>query len=205
MSRAIVFDCEFAAIEGSERRFWWGPQDPDPVAVQIGAVCLGLDADFDISDTFSCFIQPVDRRGQRQDIDPFLTDLAGISPTDVLRDGLPLITALEEFDRFSGGANFWSWGKDELNLIGISCYASGVTAPIPATRFGNACSLRLAAGMAYDDIQRTRSGRLAAFFGLEYERIRDHDALDDAWSVAVTLQTLLRQGKLTARDFRLPG
>jgi hypothetical protein len=33
-------------------------------------------------------------------------------------------------DRFSEGARFWSWGKDELNMVAISCYVAGIPAPI---------------------------------------------------------------------------
>ncbi len=48
------------------------------------------------------------------------------------------------------------------------------------------------------------SGRLAEYFGLETSDGRQHDALDDAMSVAVSLQHLLRNEKLTAEDFALP-
>jgi len=42
MKTAIVFDCEFLCIQGSQSRFWCAAHDPDPVIAQIGAVKLGL-------------------------------------------------------------------------------------------------------------------------------------------------------------------
>ncbi|MGO7565672.1 exonuclease, partial [Rhizobium johnstonii] len=49
-------------------------------------------------------------------------------------------------DIFSGGARFWSWGKDELNMLAISCYVAGIHPSIPARRFDNAVKLLVAAG-----------------------------------------------------------
>ena len=42
MKTAIIFDCEFLCLEGSQRRFWCAAHDPDPVIAEIGAVKLGL-------------------------------------------------------------------------------------------------------------------------------------------------------------------
>lgn len=49
MKKAIIFDCEFLCLEGSQRRFWCAAHDPDPVIAQIGAVRLGLEGDFPLS------------------------------------------------------------------------------------------------------------------------------------------------------------
>lgn len=198
---AVVFDCEFNVVEGAQRRFWCGPYDPDPVVVQIGAVALSLDDGFDIRDTLRLHVRAVDRRGAPIVVDPFLTKLTGVTRGDLDGDGVSLSEALAQLDRFSGSAPLWSWGKDELNLLAISCYIAGIAPPIPATRFGNACRLLLAAGMPYADIQRTRSNDLGAYFGLADTGRQAHDALNDALSVAEVLRHLLRTGKLTSRDF----
>jgi len=201
--RAVIFDCEFAAIEGSLGRFWCGPADPDPVLVQVGAAKLALTGDFAVLETYRRFVQPVSRTGGRFAIDPFLTALTGISQADIDQDGVPLQTALAEFDRFSEGGVLWSWGKDELFALAVSCFVAGFAPPIPATRFGNACALLLAAGMPAADLSRTRSSGLAAYYNIDLPELRAHDALDDALSVALTLQHLLRQGKLTPAAFDL--
>ena len=58
MKTAILFDCEFLCLEGSQRRFWCAAHDPDPVVVQIGAVKLGLEGDFPLLDTYKAYVRP---------------------------------------------------------------------------------------------------------------------------------------------------
>ena len=85
--------------------------------------------------------------------------------------------------------------------MAISAYVAGIAPPVPVTRFGNACRLLLTAGMPYEDVTKTRSNALAAYFDLDTAHLRGHDAGDDAMSVALTLQHLLRQGRLRPSDF----
>ncbi|NBJ10308.1 3'-5' exonuclease family protein [Microvirga arsenatis] len=196
MKTAIIFDCEFLCIQGSQSRFWCAAHDPDPVIAQIGAVKLGLEGGFPLLDRFRAYVQPIDRFGNRYAIDPFFTHLTGITEENICTDGLPLQEALEDFDRFSAGVRFWSWGKDELNMVAISCYIAGIQWPIPAHRFDNAVKLFIGAGMPIEDIGRTPSNKLADYYGIEHTPLQGHDALDDALSVAYALQHLLKIGKL---------
>ncbi|TJV03748.1 MAG: exonuclease domain-containing protein [Mesorhizobium sp.] len=196
MKTAIIFDCEFLCLEGSQRRFWCAAHDPDPVIAQIGAAKLGLEGDFPLLGTHKAYIRPVDRFGQRYVLDPFFTKLTGVTEEDVETKGVELGAALAEIDRFSGGARFWSWGKDELNMIAISCYVAGIQPSIPATRFDNAVKLLIAAGMPIEDLARTPSNKLADYYGVEHPPLHGHDALDDALSLAYTLQHLMLTAKL---------
>jgi hypothetical protein len=111
-------------------------------------------------------------------------------------DGLPLAEALQRVAAFAGDARIWSWGKDELFAVAISCFVEGLPPPFPAARFGNASALLLAAGMPLAEAAATRSSQLAARFGLDHADLRAHDALDDARSIALALQHLLRQAAL---------
>jgi hypothetical protein len=201
MKTAIIFDCEFLCLEGSQRRFWCAAHDPDPVIAQIGAVKLGLEEDYPLLENFKAYVRPVDRFGGRYAIDPFFTMLTGITEERIEAEGVALGDALLAVDRFSGGARFWSWGKDELNMIAISCYVAGIDAPIPARRFDNAVKLLLAAGMPVEDLARTPSNRLADYYNVDHPPLQGHDALDDALSVSYTLQHLLRDGRLRAEVF----
>eukprot|EP01132_Coremiostelium_polycephalum_P008139 gene8139-10009_t len=196
MQTAIIFDCEFLCREGSQRRFWCAADDPDPVIAQIGAVKLGLEGDFPLLDTYRSHVQPVDRFGNRYALDPFFTKLTGITDETMEAEGVSLQDALAGVDRFSNGARFWSWGKDELNMVAISCYVAGIQPPIPAGRFDNAVKLLIAAGMPIEDLAKTPSNRLADYYRVKHPPLRGHDALDDALSVAYTLQYLLKSGKL---------
>ena len=201
MDHAIIFDCEFLTAEGSPTRFWCGPYDPDPIVAQIGVVKLGLANTFPILDTMRTYIVPEDRKGNRIPLDPFFTRFTGISDEIINAHGVSLSEALDKTASFSGGAKLWSWGKDEFNMVAISCYVAGLTPPIPATQFGNACDLLLKAGMPYEDLKTTRSSTLTAYYELDHSDLRGHDALDDALSVAYVLQHLLNQGALSAADF----
>ena len=201
MDHTVVFDCEFLTAEGSPSRFWCGPYDPDPVVAQIGLVKIGLGGDFPILDTVRAYVVPLNRQGYRHALDAFFTRLTGIAEDDIERDGVSLAQALEDAKAFAGGAKLWSWGKDEFNMVAISCYVEGLTPPIPATQFGNACNLLLKAGMPYEDIKKTPSYRLATYYDVDHPKLISHDALDDALSIAYVLQHLLRQNALKPSDF----
>lgn len=201
MSHAVIFDCEFLTAEGAPSRFWCGPRDPDPVVAQIGLARLELGDEFAIAETLRLHVIPRDRHGKRVALDPLFTRLTGITEDVLDSDGLPLADSLAQVAAFAGDARLWSWGKDEFNMLAISCYVDGIAPPIPATRFANACDLLLAAGMPYDDLIRTRSNTLADYYKVDHPPLRGHDALDDALGVAFTLQQLLRNGALTPAAF----
>lgn len=200
MEHAIIFDCEFLTAEGSPSRFWCGPHDPDPVIAQIGLVKIGLEEGYPVLDTLRRYVIPTDRHGDRVALDPFFTRLTGIAEEHLDSDGISLARALEDTKTFAAGARLWSWGKDEFNLVAISCYVEGIAPPIPVTRFGNACDLLLKAGMPYEDLKKTRSNRLADYYGIEHPPLRGHDALDDALSLAHVIRHHLGAGALEPDD-----
>lgn len=204
MTHAIIFDCEFLTAPGAITRLWGGPFDPDPAVAQIGAVKLSLETGFEIQDEFQVLIASTDRFGNKTALDPFFTELTGIEQAAMDRESVSRAEALTRFEQFAGEGTLWSWGKDELYLYGISCYLAGLKPALAATRFGNAIALAFNAGVPLEDLQKTSSGQLADYFGIKGDGRRHHDALDDAMSVALSLQFLLRNGKLQAADFQLP-
>lgn len=191
-AHATIFDCEYLTVPGAMNRHWAGPEDPDPLVVQIGAVRLTLSPPFQITEKTSLLIQPVDRSGVEAIVDPFFTELTGISQQQIDAGGLPLADAMKQFERFAQGGPIWSWGKDELHLFAISCYIAGCAPPLPATRFGNARALLVKAGVPMEDVDRLNSGALASHFGITHTALKHHDAADDAHSIALSLQHLLR-------------
>ncbi|SHM96307.1 3'-5' exonuclease family protein [Roseibium suaedae] len=198
----ILFDCEWLAEEGSMKRLWCSPDDPDPVVVQIGAVKLSLKAPYPVLDTLRLHILPSNRSGEPVPLPDFFTGLTGISEAVLESEGLPLDQALLSFTDFAGEADLWSWGKDEIYLMAISCYLRGLPPPLPATRFFSAASLMTKAGMSKEDRERTRSSGLARYFQLDMPDLPAHDGLNDALGIALSLQHLLRSGRLKASDFR---
>lgn len=202
MTHAILYDCEFLTAPGAPMRFWNGPSDPDPIIAQIGAVKLSLDGDYPVAETLRLHVIPRGRAGERVALDPLFTRLTGVTEAILDADGIELAEALARLDAFSAGAPLWSWGKDELNMIAVSCWIADLAPPLPPDRFRNACDLLLAAGMPQDDLHKTRSNTLSAYYGIEHPPVQAHDGLGDALNVAYTLQHLLRRGALSPAAFR---
>ncbi|WP_323006361.1 3'-5' exonuclease [Pseudorhodobacter sp.] len=201
MSIIVVYDCEYLTKEGAMGRLWSGHDDPDPIVVQIGAVLLDLDANASIIDEFKIYIKPQDRNGVPYQLDPYFTDLTGISNEDIDKKAVDLASALHQFDAFSRGATFWSWGKDELFALGVSCFLRGIAPPISPRRFGNLKRALRQAGMPETEIKSTSSGELADYYGVGCASLSKHDGLDDAISLARAVGHLMGQGQLTAESF----
>lgn len=200
MREAVVFDCEHLAEEGSPSRYWCGPDDPDPLLVQIGAVRLSLEPPFAIGESFDCIVRPVGRDGPVA-ITGFFARLTGLDAARVAAEGRPLDDALGRFAAFAGDAPLWSWGKDEITSIAPACFVSGIVSPLPAARFGNSAALLLRAGVPLAEVHGLRSHTLPSRFGLPPEP-RAHDGVADARGVARVLAHLLGKGLLTPEDFR---
>ena len=201
MKTAIVWDVEFLTDAGSPQRFWCGPNDPDPVLVQIGAVRLGLEGDFPILDRFEQVVIPRDRAGDVWNLSELFVRLTGISQVRIANEGVELGEALDALKDFAAGDMIWAWGNDEIFAVGISCYLASIPAPIPATQFGNAVRLLVKAGVPVDEVQSLRSNTLCAHFGISDDGAQAHDALGDALSVTFAVQHFLNQGRLHAEDF----
>ena len=182
-------------------RLWSGHGDPDPIVVQIGAVLLDLDDNASIIDQTKIYIKPADRNGVPCKLDPYFVRLTGITSDVLAREAVDLGMALKQFSTFSRGAGFWSWGKDELFALGISCFVRGITPPIDAARFGNLRSVLRRAGMSDADIKATNSGELAEFYGVGCASLTKHDAVDDTFSLARALRHLMKEGQLSASGF----
>ena len=201
MAHAIVFDCEFLVSEGAQARYWCGPYDPDPIVIQIGAAKLDLSDGFNLVDQFEAIITPLNRTGKTYDIPDTFVKLTGITADRIACEGIPLPQAMDAFAEFANADKLWSWGKDEFNLMAITCYLAGIPPSLPALQFDNACKLLLKAGMPYEDLKCTQSGKLAEYFGVDESGSIEHNAVDDSLSVARVLQHLLVNGQLKPQDF----
>lgn len=200
MPATVVFDCEYLAVDGSQARFWSGPQDPDPVVIQIGAVRIELEGDFAISGVLQELILPFDRHGKRYQLDPYISRLTGIENCALDERGLPLSQVLEKLRAFAQGCRLWSWGKDEFLLLALSCFVQSIEPSIPARRFGNLKSILMKSGMPPVELPRIQSGQLASHYGVAPTSLRAHDGLDDALSLAHVARHLLSVGALAPSD-----
>ena len=194
--QAIIYDCEFLTAPGAPQRFWCGPNDPDPVVAQIGAVRLVAGASVELTDTYECIIEPRTRFGEPAEVHPLFEKLTGVTRARIDAEGVSLAEGLEGLKTFASEDVFWSWGTDEFNMLAISCFVQGITPPLPAERFGNATRLLQAAGLPDDEIVTLRSNTITQHFGLPAPDGQGHDALGDAQSVAIVLKHLSEAGKL---------
>ena len=207
MPTAVIYDCEFLTNAEAPRRFWCGPMDPDPTVVQIGAVRFALEDGFAFGEelapdaTFEIVVRPRDRTGVPATLDPHFTWLTGITPERVEKEGVLLEDALNKFEAFAGADTCWSWGKDEINMLAISCWVEGIAPPIRPERFGNAAGLLLKTDLDPEAVGRMRSNTICETLGIETPPLPAHDALGDAKSVAYALRHLLREGRLRAEHF----
>lgn len=192
---AIVFGGEVLASEGAPGRFWCGPFDPASVVVPIGLVRLDLSGSFEIGATRRLFVTPAGRARERLGLDTLFRQLTGIAETCSDGDGLSLTKALAET-----GASPMARGRGPGARTSSTCLPS-VAMSRPARRFGTACPLMLKSGTSCADIRRTASNHLARLCGVDLSGRRDHDAPDDALSVAAAHRHLLRGGALVAKDF----
>ena len=198
MSRTtIIYDCEFATAPGAPQRFWCGPEDPDPIVFQIGAVRLSLEPPFDDLGRFEVLVRPRERTGGVMELHPLNTTLTGVTSERLEAEGVDLAGALDKFAEFAGDDILWAWGKDEFNMMAISCYVAGIAPPIPATRFGNAPKLFQLAGEPLEVIHSLRSNTMLDHFGLSLPDARGHDALGDARMVTEVLRHMLQAGRLS--------
>jgi hypothetical protein len=140
-------------------------------------------------------------------LSPLAERLTGVTNARLADEGIALGTALERVAEFAAGSALWSWGRDDHNLMGISCYIEGIAPPIPATWFGNATTLLQQAGIALDDIHALRSNTLPEHFGLTVTGACPHDALGDVRMVAAVLRHLKAAGRLdpSAMTHALPS
>lgn len=201
MTEIVIFDCEYLTKAGAMGRMWSDHNDPDPIVVQIGAVRLDLDDDARIVDQIKIYIKPEDRHGTPYPLDPYFVDLTGVTNEVIDRDAVDLGSALREFDAFSRGTSLWSWGKDELFALGVSCFIHGITPPIAPARFGNLKLILSKAGMPDADIKSTSSGEIADYYDVGNPSLSKHDALDDTLSLAQALKHLMTLGHLRKDHF----
>jgi hypothetical protein len=197
MKHAIIYDCEFLTNKTAMSHGWCAPHDPDPTVVQIGAVKISLTDGLPIEDTKTIYITPKDRYGNNAPLDPFFTELTGITQQDIDDYGVSLEQGFKNLNDFSDGATLWAWGHDERYLMAISAYVHNVPPSIPATRFDNAKKIMTKAGMPHEDLFSVNSGKLASYYKLpQAKNISEHDGLNDALSITYAMQHLQAQGKL---------
>lgn len=195
-----MFACTLLGSDAVRARQWRGPQDPDPLVVQVAAVTLDLLTPFDVSEATRLLMRPLDRSGQRIRLDPGFEARTGITEETLAARSMSMPEALRALDQLSGGGRLWSLGKDELPLMAIGSYVAQFAPLIPVGRFGNAATLLLKAGVPLTQPQDATGAALARAMDLSAIH-PSQDGPDAATPLALGLQKMLRAGRLQAADF----
>jgi inhibitor of KinA sporulation pathway (predicted exonuclease) len=190
MPHATVFDLEFTAWEGSLARDWMAPGEFREL-VQIGAVKVDAET-FAVLDTLDVLARPR--------INPVLSDyfsnLTGITNAALAARGMDFLEAYRRFVDFADGGLICAFGRDDFIFVeNFRLYAIDDAPAIPP--YVNAIPLLLENGINPRGFHACDVARLC---GAEFTG-REHDALDDARSVALGLKSLVAKG---ARNILLP-
>jgi len=180
---ATIFDLEFTAWDGSLARRWLGPGEFKEL-VQIGAVKVDAKTLEPIED-FEALVKP----RINPVLSPYLERLTGITNQVVAERGIDFLGAYSGFVDFCEGAPFCAFGRDDLVFEEcIRLYGIKNAPPMPP--YVNAIWTLVENGI---DPRGSHACDVARLCGVEFQG-REHDALEDARSVALGLKALVERG-----------
>ena len=181
--RAVVFDLEFTAWEGSMAHRWSRPGEFTEV-VQIGAFKVDAHT-FAVEGELDLLVRPR--------LNPVLSDyfvgLTGITNEELAARGMDFADAYRAFLEFADGVPIFAFGRDDLILVAnVGLYGLKDAAPTPPysnivpwliengidPRGRNACDVGPLAGVAF--------------------RGQKHNALADSYSVLSGIEALVARG-----------
>ena len=183
MRSAILYDLEYTAWEGSMAHRWLRPGEFREV-VQIGAVKVNAET-LEIAGEFDVLARP----RINTMLSAYFENLTGITNAMLADRGTDLREAYDRFVAFAGDGPIVSFGRDDLVLMhNLALYGIRDAPPLPVHRniapWLNENGI-VTKGLHACDIARACG---ASFVG------REHDALDDARSLAAGSRELILRG-----------
>ena len=181
--RAVIFDLEFTAWEGSVAHRWSRPGEFTEL-VQIGA--LKIDArSFAVEDELDVLVRPR--------LNPVLSDylvkLTGIANEDLAARGVDFADAYDRFLRFADGAVIAAFGRDDL-IFDFNLALYGMRGAPPLPRYVNIVPWLIENGIDPKGKNACDVGPLA---GVAFEG-QKHNALADSHSVLSGIKALVARG-----------
>jgi inhibitor of KinA sporulation pathway (predicted exonuclease) len=182
ISRAVVFDLEFTAWDGSQDTGWMRPGEYREL-IQIGAV--KVDGGFRSIAEFDCLIRP----RLNPTLSHYIEQLTGITNDELRARGVDISDAYGAFVTFAGDLPILAFGRDDLVISeNLRLYGLKNMPALPPfqnlrhwleeqgidTRGFRACNVGPAAGVPFD-------GHI-------------HNGLADARSVAAGVAALMARG-----------
>ena len=182
ISRAVVFDLEFTAWDGSQDGGWMRPGEYREL-IQIGAV--RVDNGFTPVAEFDCLICPR--------LNPMLSDyierLTGITNDEIRARGVDFVDAYRAFVTFAGDLPIMAFGRDDLVIAdNVRLYGIGDLPPLPP--FQNLRGWLEGQGL---DTTHFRACNVGPAAGVPFSG-HTHNGLADARSVAAGVAALMARG-----------
>lgn len=179
--RAVVFDLEFTAWNGSLARGWSRSNEYKEL-VQIGAVAIDAQS-LKTVDEFEMLVRP----RINLVLSDYLVALTGVSNDRLAAHGVDFAVAYRAFLDFVGDATIWAFGRDDA-IFAENMKMYGLAMPAPPYR--NVIPWMAAQGI---DLTGKHACDVAAAAGAPFEG-RAHDALADAHSVALGMKAVIERG-----------
>jgi inhibitor of KinA sporulation pathway (predicted exonuclease) len=182
LKTAIVFDLEFTAWEGSMASRWLRPGEYTEV-IQIGAAKVDAQS-LEVLDSLNVLVRP----RINSEISPYLEKLTGLSNAMLAEDGVDFVEAYRRFLAFGGGSPVFAFGRDDVilesnfRLYGLHDFS------LP--RYVNIIPWMAQQGIDPRGMHACDVGPRAGIPFVGHE----HDAHDDARSVANGVAALIRKG-----------
>lgn len=186
--KIVVYDTEFTSWEGFiEKRFKEAGRYPE--IIQIGAVVLDIEDDFNELDTFTTLVRP----RVNPILSQYIMDLTQITQDEIDHHGVTFAEALDAFVRFvpSDASSLVCYGRDGAVLeINKSLNDIHRHTDLPAEIDFN--QLLLCEGIIPAPAS---SSQLPRLLGLEFTGAA-HNALNDARAIACVMRALRRQNRI---------
>lgn len=189
MERAVFFDIEWTAWEGSAARNWSAPGEYREI-VQIGAVRVNVADAFAEIESFHVLVRPL----INSTLSDYFVSLTGLTQRRVDAEGVTFAEALEGLASFLGSEDAYSNGRDK-DILAENCRLYRLPFPFARNRFVNLRPVfSEATGLPP---QALVSGKLPTILGFGPDN-EVHDALADARAVASAARVLSAQKRICA-------
>jgi inhibitor of KinA sporulation pathway (predicted exonuclease) len=182
-AKAVVFDLEFTAWEGSVASRWSRPGEFTEL-VQIGA--LRVDArSFAVETEMNVLVRPR--------LNPVLSDylvkLTGITNDELAERGADFTNAYDQFISFAGDGPIVAFGRDDL-IFETNLKLYGIRNPSPLPRYVNIVPWLIENGI---DPKGKNACDVSPLAGVAFKG-QKHNALADAHSVLAGVKALVERG-----------
>jgi inhibitor of KinA sporulation pathway (predicted exonuclease) len=182
-AKAVVFDLEFTAWEGSMARRWLRPGEFTEI-VQIGAIRVD-GGSFAAEGEFDVLVRP----RFNPVLSDYLVGLTGITNEEMAERGVDFAVAYRRFLEFCDGAPIVAFGRDDL-IFAFNLRLYGMTDAPPVPPYSNIVPWLVENGIDPRGRNACDVGPLA---GVPF-RGQKHNALADARSVLGGIAALVARG-----------